>query len=222
MMDGGGGGGGGMESIRRTIYDKFGNVMKTFKMDLDNVNKSNPVSSQDFPADTGLPEGENLSESSNTDALWDLSELDPEIYEDVFEPTIGDGTPPLLQNTVVSSDRDDSVIENSVDPVVPEEPPTFEKPKNFQTVSLDDIDGDEEDENSGEMNEPEEEDVESPLVSAANINDSDAEKSDMGDLFAEKIEVRPQVRQLLDKYGTISIDQLTKEIKEVAELLARK
>ena len=210
----------GMESIRRTIYDKFGNVMKTFKLDLDNVNKSNPVSSQDFPADTGLPEGENLSESSNTDALWDLSELDPEIYEDVFEPTIGDGTPPLLQNTVVSSDRDDSVIENSVDPVVPEEPPTFEKPKNFQTVSLDDID--DEDENSGEMNEPEEEDVESPLVSAANINDSDAEKSDMGDLFAEKIEVRPQVRQLLDKYGTISIDQLTKEIKEVAELLARK
>ena len=212
----------GMESIRRTIYDKFGNVMKTFKLDLDNVDKSNPVSSQDFPADTGLPEGENLSESSNTDALWDLSELDPEIYEDVFEPTIGDGTPPLLQNTVVSSDRDDSVIENSVDPVVPEEPPTFEKPKNFQTVSLDDIDGDDEDENSGEMNEQEEEDVESPLVSAANINDSDAEKSDMGDLFAEKIEVRPQVRQLLDKYGTISIDQLTKEIKEVAELLARK
>ena len=212
----------GMESIRRTIYDKFGNVMKTFKLDLDNVDKSNPVSSQDFPADTGLPEGENISESSNTDALWDLSELDPEIYEDVFEPTIGDGTPPLLQNTVVSSDRDDSVIENSVDPVVPEEPPTFEKPKNFQTVSLDDIDGDDEDENSGEMNEPEEEDVESPLVSVANISDSDAEKSDMGDLFAEKIEVRPQVRQLLDKYGTISIDQLTKEIKEVAELLARK
>ena len=212
----------GMESIRRTIYDKFGNVMKTFKLDLDNVDKSNPVSSQDFPADTGLPEGENISESSNTDALWDLSELDPEIYEDVFEPTIGDGTPPLLQNTVVSSDRDDSVIENSVDPVVPEEPPTFEKPKNFQTVSLDDIDGDDEDENSGEMNEQEEEDVESPLVSAANINDSDAEKSDMEDLFAEKIEVRPQVRQLLDKYGTISIDQLTKEIKEVAELLARK
>ena len=42
-----------------------------------------------------------------------------------------------------------------------------------------------------------------------------AEKSDMGDLFAEKIEVRPQVRQLLDKYGTISIDQLTKEIDVV-------
>ena len=212
----------GMESIRRTIYDKFGNVMKTFKMDLDSDNRPNPVGNQEVPTEMSLPEDENLSESSNADALWDLSELDPEIYEDVFEPTIGDGTPPLLQNTVVSSDRDDSVIENSVDPVVPEEPPTFEKPKNFQTVSLDDIDGDDEDENSGEMNEQEEEDVESPLVSAANINDLDAEKSDLGDLFAEKIEVRPQVRQLLDKYGTISIDQLTKEIKEVAELLARK
>ena len=210
----------GMESIRRTIYDKFGNVMKTFKMDLDGNNHPNPVGNQEVPTEMSLPEDENLSESSTADALWDLSELDPEIYEDVFEPTIGDGTPPLLQNTVVSSDRDDGGIENSVDPVVPEAPPTFEKPKNFQTVSLDDID--EEDENSGEMNEPEEEDVESPLVSAANINDSDAGKSDIGDLFAEKIEVRPQVRQLLDKYGTISIDQLTKEIKEVAELLARK
>jgi len=212
----------GMESIRRTIYDKFGNVMKTFKMDLDGNNHPNPVGNQEVPTEMSLPEDENLSESSTADALWDLSELDPEIYEDVFEPTIGDGTPPLLQNTVVSSDTDDSGIENSVDPVVPEAPPTFEKPKNFQTVSLDDIDGDDEDENSGEMNEQEEEDIESPLVSAANINDSDAEKSDMGDLFAEKIEVRPQVRQLLDKYGTISIDQLTKEIKEVAELLARK
>ena len=109
----------GMESIRRTIYDKFGNVMKTFKMDLDGNNHPNPVGNQEVPTEMSLPEDQNLSESSNTDALWDLSELDPEIYEDVFEPTIGDGTPPLLQNTMVSSDRDDSVIENSVDPVVP-------------------------------------------------------------------------------------------------------
>ena len=100
---------------------------------------------------------------------------------------------------------------------------TFAKPKNFQTVSLDDIDGDE-DENSEKLNESEEEseDVDSPLVSVSNIKDLDAGKSDMEDLFAEKIEVRPQVRQLLDKYGTIPIDQLAKEIKEVAELLARK
>jgi len=213
----------GMESIRRTIYDKFGNVMKTFKLDLDGGNKSNPVSNQEFPADTGLPEHENLIESSSTDALWDLSELDPEIYEDVFEPTIGDGTPPLLQNTVTASDLDDSVDDGSVDPVIPAEPVTFEKPKNFQTVSLDDVDADE-DEDSGELNESEEdgEDVESPLISVSNMNDSDAENSDLGDLFAKKVEVRPQVRQLLDKYGTIPIDQLTKEIKEVAELLARK
>ncbi len=214
----------GMDSIRRTIYDKFGNVMKTFKMDLDSDSKSNPVSNQEFPAGTDLTEDENLSETSAADALWDLSELDPEIYEDVFEPTIGDGTPPLLQNTVVESDLGDSVDGDSVDPVVAVEPAIFEKPKNFQMVSLDDVDSDE-DENSRELNESvgdDSEDVESPLVSVSNINDSDAEKSDMGDLFAKKIEVRPQVRQLLDKYGTIPIDQLTKEIKEVADLLTRK
>ena len=212
----------GMESIRRTIYDKFGNVMKTFKMDLDSDNRPNPVGNQEVPTEMSLPEDENLSESSNADAVWDLSELDPEIYEDVFEPTIGDGTPSLLQNTMVSSDVDDSVIDDSGDPVDPVQPSTFEKPKNFQTVSLDDVD---DDENSGAADEPTEgegEPVESSLVSAANINDSDAEKSDVGELFAEKIEVRPQVRQLLDKYGTISIDQLTEEIKEVAGLLARK
>jgi len=118
---------------------------------------------------------------------------------------------------VTASDLDDSVDDGSVDPVIPEEPVTFEKPKNFQTVSLDDVD-------SGELNESEEdgEDVESPLISVSNMNDADAENSDLGDLFAKKVEVRPQVRQLLDKYGTIPIDQLTKEIKEVAELLARK
>ena len=213
----------GMDSIRRTIYDKFGNVMKTFKMDLDGSSELNPESSQEFISDTFKSEDENLSETSPTDALWDLSELDPEIYEDVFEPTLGDGTPSLSQNTMVASDIDDSGNDDSVEPIATVGPVTFAKPKNFQTVSLDDIDGDE-DENSEKLNESEEEseDVDSPLVSVSNIKDSDAGKSDMGDLFAEKIEVRPQVRQLLDKYGTIPIDQLAKEIKEVAELLARK
>ncbi|MEC7836762.1 MAG: hypothetical protein VX692_06475 [Chloroflexota bacterium] len=212
----------GMDSIRRTIYDKFGNVMKTFKLDLDNSDKSNSAGNQEFSAETVLSEDENVGEVSDNDALWDLSELDPEIYEDVFEPTLAGEIPPLLQNTMSASDIDDSVGDDSVDHGAPVEPTTFEKPKNFQTVSLDDVD--DEDENSEELKELEEdnEDVESPMVSVSNINDPDSDKSDLGDLFAEKIEVRPQVRQLLDKYGTISIDQLTKEIKEVSELLARK
>ena len=63
---------------------------------------------------------------------------------------------------------------------------------------------------------------EQPSVLASNIEVDSAEESEMGDLFAEKIEVRPQVRQLLDKYGTVSIAQLTKELKEVSELLSRK
>ena len=44
----------------------------------------------------------------------------------------------------------------------------------------------------------------------------------MDDLFAEKIEVRPQVAQLLDKHGTVTIDQLKQELLEVYELLSKK
>ena len=65
-------------------------------------------------------------------------------------------------------------------------------------------------------------DEEQPTVLASNIGNDSAEESEMSDLFAKKIEVLPQVRQLLDKYGTVSIDQLTKELKEVSELLSRK
>jgi hypothetical protein len=104
------------------------------------------------------------------------------------------------------------------------EPHTLEKPRNFQTVSLDDI-GDSEDQKSQVELDPSKEssaDEEQPPVLASNIGNDSAEESEMSDLFAEKIEVRPQVRQLLDKYGTVSIDQLTKELKEVSELLSRK
>ena len=63
---------------------------------------------------------------------------------------------------------------------------------------------------------------EESLVTATSVESVIPEESDMGDLFAEKIEVRPQVRQLLDKYGTVSIEQLRNEIKEVSGLLTRK
>ena len=92
----------GMDSIRRTIYDKFGNVMKTFKLDLDSRGRSETIDQS--PIDIGSEPIETTNESADpaSDALWDLSELDPEIYEDVFEPTLEAGTPPLLQNTVVA------------------------------------------------------------------------------------------------------------------------
>ena len=211
----------GMDSIRRTIYDKFGNVMKTFKLDLDSRGRSETIDQS--PIDIGSEPIETTNESTDpaSDALWDLSELDPEIYEDVFEPSLEAGTPPLLQNTVVASDAINDDIEDIQDVVIESKP--LEKPVNFQTVSLDDLD-DSEDQNMEDIPDNVEEDPveEESLVTATSVESVIPEESDMGDLFAEKIEVRPQVRQLLDKYGTVSIEQLRNEIKEVSGLLTRK
>ena len=212
----------GMDSIRRTIYDKFGNVMKTLKADIEVKSESEISSEGGFQGEEILTEDTNVDGVPASDALWDLSELDPEIYEDVFEPTLLEGPPSLLQNTVMSSEAQNDTRDNSDSAVI--EPHTFEKPRNLQTVSLDDID-DSEDGNSQMESDPSQDgstDEEQPPVLASNIGNDAAEGSDMGDLFAEKIEVRPQVRQLLDKYGTVSIDQLSKELKEVSELLSRK
>ena len=209
----------GMDSIRRTIYDKFGNVMKTLKADIEVKSESEISSEGGFRGEEILTEDTSVDGAPASDALWDLSELDPEIYEDVFEPTLLEGAPSLLQNTVMSSEAQNDTRDNSDSAVI--EPHTFEKPRNLQTVSLDDI----EDGNSQMESDPSQDgstDEEQPPVLASNIGNDAAEGSDMGDLFAEKIEVRPQVRQLLDKYGTVSIDQLSKELKEVSGLLSRK
>ena len=212
----------GMDSIRRTIYDKFGNVMKTLKADVE-VQATAEINSQDISSsEETLTEDTSVDGAPASDALWDLSELDPEIYEDVFEPTLMEGTQSLLQNTVASSAAENDTSDDSDSAVI--EPHTFEKPRNFQTVSLDSIDDGEEQNSQVEEDHNEENSLaeEQPSVLASNIEVDSAEESEMGDLFAEKIEVRPQVRQLLDKYGTVSIDQLTKELKEVSELLFRK
>ena len=128
---------------------------------------------------------------------------------------------------MVSSDLEvvnDTMIDDTEETVL--DPPVLEKPRNFQTVSLDDIDDDEEPQEMDDQIEDLEDNIEEETpteeapVAVANLNDS--EESDLGELFAEKIEVRPQVRQLLDKYGTISVQQLKQELEEVAQLLARK
>ena len=47
----------------------------------------------------------------------------------------------------------------------------------------------------------------------------EVEDDEVAALFGEKIEIRPQVRQLLDKYGTLPASQLLQEIREVNQLL---
>lgn len=211
----------GMDSIRRTIYDKFGNVMKSFKLDLDDQGSSKTIDQSSIDTETDSIEGSSEVRDSVPDVLWDLSELDPEIYEDVFEPTLEGRIPPLLQNTMPASELANDNMEDTQDVVI--EPKPLEKPINFQTVSLDDLD-ENEDQNTEDILDNDDGDLvekdESP-VTATNIEGLSSEESDMGDLFAEKIEVRPQARQLLDKYGTVSIEQLRNEITEVSDLLTR-
>ena len=50
-------------------------------------------------------------------------------------------------------------------------------------------------------------------------NVMEVEDDEVAALFGEKIEIRPQVRQLLDKYGTLPASQLLQEIREVNQLL---
>ena len=192
--------------VRRTIYDKFGDVMKKIDGTITGAKKE-----EEFPGledvDSELIDetSDDSDPSNNTEALWDLSELDPEIYEDVFEPVMD-------TNQSDQSDQSDinviDAAEIDNDSVVTAPAQNFEKPKNLKTVSI-----------SAE-DEDDSEDEDEELIKAAEMNEE--EPGEMDDLFAEKIEVRPQVAQLLDKHGTVTIDQLKQELLEVYELLSKK
>ena len=75
-------------------------------------------------------------------------------------------------------------------------------------------------ESSGEE-ELEEDMEENPLEEENESLDNvlEVEEDEVAALFGEKIEIRPQVRQLLDKYGTLPASQLLQEIREVNQLL---
>ena len=47
----------------------------------------------------------------------------------------------------------------------------------------------------------------------------DGEDNEVSALFGEKVEVRPQVKQLLDKYGTVPAEQLLREVQDTKQLL---
>ena len=58
----------GMDSIRRTIYDKFGNVMKTFKLDLDSRGRSETIDQS--PIDIGSEPIETTGEPNTRGVFW--------------------------------------------------------------------------------------------------------------------------------------------------------
>ena len=151
--------------------------------------------------------------SEDVESLWDLSELDPDIYKDVFQSSDSDpemspesvngDTPTIVEGRIVSADAgSESTSVRAIGASV-------------KRVSLDD-------DIESSVEEELEEDMEENLVEEENEpldNVMEIEEDEVAALFGEKIEIRPQVRQLLDKYGTLPASQLLQEIREVNELL---
>ena len=151
--------------------------------------------------------------SEDVESLWDLSELDPDIYKDVFQSSDSDpemspesaneDTPTIVEGRIVSADAgSESTSVRAIGASV-------------KRVSLDD-------DIESSVEEELEEDMEENLVEEENEpldNVMEIEEDEVAALFGEKIEIRPQVRQLLDKYGTLPASQLLQEIREVNQLL---
>tara|TARA_B100000029_G_scaffold358949_1_gene351781 strand:+ start:1069 stop:1713 length:645 start_codon:yes stop_codon:yes gene_type:complete len=151
--------------------------------------------------------------SEDVESLWDLSELDPDIYRDVFlssdsDPeastdSVNEDTPTIVEGRIVSAGTgNESTSVRAIGASV-------------RRVSLDD-----DIESIGEE-ELEEDMEENPLEEENESLDNvmEVEEDEVAALFGEKIEIRPQVRQLLDKYGTLPASQLLQEIREVNQLL---
>ena len=151
--------------------------------------------------------------SEDVESLWDLSELDPDIYKDVFQSSdsdteastdsVNEDTPTIVEGRIVSAGTgNESTSVRAIGASV-------------RRVSLDD-----DIESSGEE-ELEEDMEENPLEEENESLDNvmEGEDDEVAALFGEKIEIRPQVRQLLDKYGTLPASQLLQEIREVNQLL---
>ena len=151
--------------------------------------------------------------SEDVESLWDLSELDPDIYKDVFlssdsDPeastdSVNEDTPTIVEGRIVSAGTgNESTSVRAIGASV-------------RRVSLDD------DIESIEEEELEEDMEENPLEEENESLDNvmEVEEDEVAALFGEKIEIRPQVRQLLDKYGTLPASQLLQEIREVNQLL---
>ncbi len=213
-----------MASIRR-IFDQ---ALKRARVSNTNVEGSHSTdeTTQVEPAQTavdptasleGVSQSGTSLESDDLESLWDLSELDPEIYEDVFQAGDSPGSPES------TSDEDESIVEGTVVSRVQRSDPPGNRAiaARVQRVSVDDDDETEE----PDVGMMEEEDVLETEVAPVEeqVGDitelEDGEDDEVSALFGEKVEVRPQVKQLLDKYGTVPAEQLLREVQDTKQLL---
>ncbi|MCL0055403.1 hypothetical protein M1N56_05990 [Dehalococcoidia bacterium] len=180
------------------------------------VEPAQPVADPTSNPERISPSGTSL-ESDDLESLWDLSELDPEIYEGVFQAGDSPGSPES------TSDEDESIVEGTVVSRVQRSDPPGNRAiaARVQRVSVDDDDQTEE----PDVGMREEEDVLETEVAPAeeqvgNVMElEDGEDNEVSALFGEKVEVRPQVKQLLDKYGTVPAEQLLREVQDTRQLL---
>ena len=215
-----------MASIKR-IFDQ---VLKRARVSNTNVEGSHSTdeTTQVEPAQTavdptasleGVSQSGTSLESDDQESLWDLSELDPEIYKDIFQ--VGD-SPGSAES---SSDEDESIVEGTVVSRAQRSDPPGNRAiaARIQRVSVDDDDETEE----PDVGMMEEEDVLETEVAPVEeqVGDitelEDREDDEVSALFGEKVEVRPQVKQLLDKYGTVPAEQLLREVQDTNRLLSQ-
>ena len=182
------------------------------------VEPAQPVADPTSNPEGISPSGTSL-ESDDLESLWDLSELDPEIYEDVFQAGDSPGS------AESSSDEDESIVEGTVVSRAQRSDPPGNRAiaARIQRVSVDDDDETEE----PDVGMMEEEDVLETEVAPVEeqVGDitelEDGEDDEVSALFGEKVEVRPQVKQLLDKYGTVPAEQLLREVQDTNRLLSQ-
>ena len=215
-----------MASIKR-IFDQ---ALKRARVSNTNVEGSHSTdeTTQAEPAQTavdptasleGVSQSGTSLESDDQESLWDLSELDPEIYKDIFQ--VGD-SPGSAES---SSDEDESIVEGTVVSRTQRSDPPGNRAiaARIQRVSVDDDDETEE----PDVGMMEEEDVLETEVAPVEeqVGDitelEDGEDDEVSALFGEKVEVRPQVKQLLDKYGTVPAEQLLREVQDTNRLLSQ-
>ena len=125
--------------VRRTIYDKFGDVMKKIDSGITGGKKEDTPDLDGLDSEIIEENFDDTDPSNNTEALWDLSELDPEIYEDVFEPVLKVDEGDQSESADIDSDSDINIIDAedlSNESTATSVTPNFEKPKNLKTVSV--------------------------------------------------------------------------------------
>ena len=179
----------------------------------------------------------------SAEKIWDLSELDPDLAENVFKPTITES-----RSAGDSDDGDDSEMTSesgasvtvigsqsvsSAEDTEDTEDDVTAKP-NIQRVTVTEEQSDEDDEYEGTEPVVAATTVEKATVETATVEESaeedeeyqlsledDNSDGENDELFSGSVKVRPQVRKLLDTHGTIEAKDLLVELKSVANILEK-